>query len=58
MDRSKIKVCRIEDQDEAFCLSLSPSERIAVLEELNRRGRVLAGYSHIERLDRSKIRAA
>ena len=58
MDRSKIKVCRIEDQDEAFCLSLSPSERIAVLEELNRRGRALAGFPPETRLDRSKIRAA
>ena len=58
MDRTKVKVCRLGEQDEAFCLSLSPSERIAVLEDLNRRGRALAGFPPETRLDRSKIRAA
>ena len=56
MDRGKVKVCRIEDQDEAFCLSLSPDERIAVLEALNRRGRALAGFSAESRLDRKRSR--
>ena len=58
MDRYKVKVCRLEEQDEAFCLSLSLNERLAVLEDLNRRGRALAGFPPEARLDRSKIRAA
>ena len=58
MDRNKVKVCRLEEQDEAFCLSLSLDERLVVLEELNRRGRALAGFPPETRLDRSKIRAA
>ena len=55
MDKTKIKICRLEDQDEAFCLSLSPSERIGVLEELNRQGRILAGYPRNYRLNRSVL---
>ena len=58
MDRTKVKVCRLGEQDEAFCLSLSLNERLAVLEELNRRGRVLAGFPPESRLDRTKIRVA
>ena len=58
MDRSAVRVCRLEEQDEAFCLSLSPAERIGVLEELNRQGRIMAGYGAVVALDRSVVSAA
>lgn len=47
----------LKEQDEAFCLSLSIDERIKVLEELNRIGRLAFGGSD-SRLDRSAVRAA
>ena len=47
----------LKEQDEAFCLSLTIDERIGVLEELNRIGRLAAGYSET-RLDRSIVHAA
>jgi hypothetical protein len=57
MDRTAVKMTTFEDQDEAFCLSLSIDERLKVLEELNRIGRFAAGYSET-RLDRNRVHAA
>jgi hypothetical protein len=57
MDRTSVKMTTFEDQDEAFCLSLSIDERLKVLEELNRIGRFTAGYSET-RLDRNRVHAA
>ena len=42
----------LKDADEAICPSLSIDERIRVLEELNRIGRLAVGYPN-SRLDRS-----
>ena len=58
MDRTVIKKTTLGAQDEAFCLSLSFADRLRVLEELNRQGRILAGYSATEPLNRSVVRAA
>ena len=44
MDRTIVKMTTLKEQDEAFCLSLSIDERLKVLEELNRIGRLAAGY--------------
>ena len=44
MDKTIVKVTTLKEQDEAFCLSLSIDERLKVLEELNRIGRLAAGY--------------
>ena len=57
MDSTAVKMTTFEDQDEAFCLSLSIDERLKVLEELNRIGRFTAGYSET-RLDRNRVHAA
>ena len=57
MDRTAVKITTLNEQDEAFCLSLSIDERIKVLEELNRMGRLAAGYQEA-RLDRSVVHAA
>ena len=57
MDRTAVKMTTLKEQDEAFCLSLTIDERLAVLEELNRIGRRAAGYLET-RLDRSIVRAA
>jgi len=57
MDRTAVKMTTLKEQDEAFCLSLSIDERIRVLEELNRIGRLSAGYPET-RLDRSIVHAA
>lgn len=57
MDRTAVKITTLKEQDEAFCLSLSIDERIRVLEELNRIGRLSAGYPET-RLDRSIVHAA
>ena len=57
MDRTAVKKSTLAEQDEAFCISLSIDERLQVLEELNRIGRIAAGYSDAP-LDRSKVRAA
>ena len=57
MDRTVVKKTTLKEQDEAFCLSLSIDERLMVLEELNRIGRIAAGYGN-EPLDRQKVCAA
>ena len=57
MDRTVVKVTTLEEQDEAFCLSLTIDERLKVLEELNRIGRLVAGYPE-SRLDRMTVHAA
>ena len=57
MDRTVVKMTTLKEQDEAFCLSLSIDERLKVLEELNRIGRIAAGYPDAP-LDRQKVHAA
>ena len=57
MDRTVVKVTTLKEQDEAFCLSLSIDERLKVLEELNRIGRLAAGYPD-DPLDRQRVHAA
>ena len=52
MDRTVVRKTTLAEQGEAFCLSLSPDERLRVLEELNRQGRVLAGYPETSMLNR------
>lgn len=55
MDRTVVKMTTLKDADEAICPSLSIDERIRVLEELNRIGRLAVGYPN-SRLDRSVAR--
>ena len=57
MDRTVVKMTTLKEQDEAFCLSLSIDERLKVLEELNRIGRLAAGYTEAP-LDRQRVSAA
>ena len=57
MDRTVVRKTTLKEQDEAFCLSLSIDERLKVLEELNRIGRLAAGDPEA-RLDRSKVHVA
>ena len=57
MDRTIVKVTTLKEQDEAFCLSLSINERLKVLEELNRIGRLAADYPDAP-LDRQRVHAA
>jgi hypothetical protein len=57
MDRTVVKMTTLKEQDEAFCLSLSVDERLKVLEELNRIGRLAAGYPDAP-LDRRRVHAA
>ena len=57
MDRNVVKMTTLKEQDEAFCPSLSIDERLKVLEELNRIGRLAAGYQDVP-LDRQKVHAA
>lgn len=57
MDRTIVKVTTLKEQEEAFCLHLSIDERLRTLEELNRIGRIAAGYSDAP-LDRRKVHAA
>ena len=57
MDRSVVKMTTFKEQDEAFCLSLTIDERLKVLEELNRVGRLAAGYP-VSRLNRTTVHAA
>jgi len=54
MDRTVVRKTTLKEQDEAFYLALSIDERLKVLEELNRIGRLAAGYPEA-RLDRSKV---
>lgn len=58
MDRTVVKKTTLEEQDEAFCLSLSLDDRLRVLEELNRQGRIFAGYPADAPMNRSVVRAA
>jgi len=58
MDRTVVKKTTLDEQDEAFCLSLSPDERLRVIEELNRQGRVLAGYPASAPMNRKVVHAA
>ena len=58
MDRTIVKKTTLGGQEEAFCLHLSPEERLHVLEELNRQGRILAGFPESAPLDRKSVRAA
>ena len=58
MDRAVVRKTTLEEQGEAFCLSLSPDERLRVLEELNRQGRILAGHSASVQMNRKVVRAA
>lgn len=57
-DRTIVKKTTLDAQDEAFCLALSFADRLRVLEELNRQGRILAGYSVMEPMNRSVVHAA
>ena len=57
MDRTVVRKTTLKEQDEAFCLSMSVAERLKVLEELNRVGRIMTGYSDAP-LDRRKVHAA
>ena len=57
MDRTAVKVTTLKEQEEAFCLHLSIDERLRTLEELNRIGRLAAGYP-TSRLDRTVVHAA
>ena len=58
MDRTVVRKTTLVEQDEAFCLSLSPDERLRILEELNRQGRILAGYPASVQMNRKVVRAA
>jgi len=58
MNRTIVKKTTLTEQDEAFCLSLSPDDRLRVLEELNRQGRIMAGYPASAPMDRSVVHAA
>ena len=52
MDRTVVHKTTLAEQGESFCLALSPDERLRVLEELNRQGRILAGYPEMSVLNR------
>ena len=58
MDRTVVRRTTLAEQDEAFCLALSVDERLRILEELNRQGRILAGYSASVQMNRKVVRAA
>ena len=58
MDRTVVRKTTLAEQDEAFCLALSLDERLRVLEELNRQGRILAGYPASAPMNRQVVRAA
>ena len=58
MDRTVVRMTTLAEQDEAFCLSLSFDERLRVLEELNRQGRIFAGYPASAPMNRKAVRAA
>ena len=58
MDRTVVRKTTLAEQDEAFCLALSPDERLRVLEELNRQGRIIAGYPATVRMNRKAVRAS
>ena len=58
MDRTVVRRTTLAEQDEAFCLALSVDERLRILEELNRQGRILAGYPASVQMNRKVVRAA
>ena len=58
MDRTVVRKTTLVEQDDSFCLSLSHEERLRVLEELNRQGRILAGYPASVQMNRKVVRAA
>lgn len=58
MDRTVVHKTTLAEQDEAFCLALSPDERLRVLEELNRQGRIFAGYPATVKMNRKIVKAA
>ena len=58
MDRTVVRRTTLSEQGEAFCLALSVDERLRVLEELNRQGRILAGYPASAQMNRKVVRAA
>ena len=58
MDRTVVHRTTLAEQDEAFCLALSVDERLRILEELNRQGRILAGYPASVQMNRKVVRAA
>ena len=58
MDRTVVRKTTLAEQDEAFCLALSPDDRLRVLEELNRQGRILAGYPASVQMNRKVVGAA
>lgn len=58
MDRTIVRKTTLERQDEAFCLSLPLDERLRVIEELNRQGRLMAGYPASAPMNRSVVHAA
>ena len=58
MDRTIVKKTTLDTQDEAFCLSLSYADCLRVLEELNRQGRILAGYSASAPMNRTVVHAS
>lgn len=58
MDRTVVRKTTVVEQREAFCLSLSLDERLRVIEDLNRQGRIMAGYPATAPLDRSAVYAA
>lgn len=58
MDRTIVKKTTLEKQDEAFRLFLSLDDRLRVIEELNRQGRLMAGYPASAPMNRSAVHAA
>lgn len=58
MDRTVVKKTTLAEQDEAFCLTLSLDDRLRVLEELSRQGRILAGHPQSGPLNRNVIKVA
>ena len=58
MDRTVVRKTTFAEQDEAFCLALSVDERLRILEELNRQGRILAGYPASVQMNRKVVSAA
>ena len=58
MDRTIVKKTTLAEQNEAFCLALSLDERLRVLEDLNRQGRILAGYPASAPMNRNAVKAA
>lgn len=58
MDRTVVRKTTLSEQDEAFCLTLSLDDRLRVLEDLNRQGRILAGYPAYVTLNRKVVRVA